>query len=153
MTRALAGAGPGRAVAVRWTRYVSRVLAALCGTAEVLPVPLSGRFPELASVRWRRGGLPPRVGGWCLGTATVSGITVGRTVWLAPGVAWEPGLLLHEARHAQQWAADWAFPMRYILESLTRGYRANRYEVDARDFSALRLAGAGHAGSPLAQDS
>ena len=123
------------------------------GTAVALPAHVADRYPELRDIRWRRGGLPPCIGGWCLGTATVSGITLGRTVWLAPSAPWSPDLLLHEARHVAQWAGDWLFPMRYILESLTRGYGANRFEVDARDFSARRLAGAGHAGSPLAQDS
>ena len=135
------------------TPYVSGVIAALLGTTDALPSQVARAYPELASVRWRRGGLPPRLGGWCLGAATVSGIALGRTVWLAPGTPWDPELLLHEARHVQQWAAGWTFPLRYILESLTRGYWANRFEVDARDFAAQRLAGADHAGSPLAQDS
>ena len=112
----------------------------LLGAPDAAPPELIERFPELAAVRWRRGGLPPRIGGWCLGAATVSGITLGRTVWLAPEVPWDAALCLHEARHVHQWGADPFFPMRYILESFRRGYQANRYEVDARQFAARRLA-------------
>lgn len=104
-----------------------------------LPDPLARRFPELRAVRWRVGGLPPRVGGWCLGRATVTGITLGRTVFLAPGAEWEPALLLHELRHVEQFSAVRAFPLRYVLESLRRGYRANRFERDADAFAAARL--------------
>jgi hypothetical protein len=104
-----------------------------------LPAPLLARFPELTRARWRRGGLLLRVGGWCLGTRTVAGITVGRTVWLAPHVPLHPELLLHELRHVHQFAASRLFPLRYIWESLRRGYRANRYEADAIAFARQRL--------------
>lgn len=115
-------------------------MAVLFGVPTEIPSALVARYPELARVRWRRGGLPPRVGGWCLGVATVSGITLGRTVWLAPGVPWDAELCLHEARHVHQWGAVPLFPLRYILESFRQGYQANRYEVDAREFAARRLA-------------
>ncbi|MBI3792830.1 MAG: hypothetical protein HY275_18385 [Gemmatimonadetes bacterium] len=124
----------------------------LLGRPDALPPALAAAWPELAGVRWRRGGLPPRVGGWCLGVATVTGITLGRTVWLAPGAPWDPELLLHEARHVHQWAEDVLFPARYILESLRRGYRGNRYEVDARQFAARRLAAPDRAGPPLVKE-
>lgn len=112
----------------------------LFGVSDTVPRELIDRYPELGHVRWRRGGLPPRIGGWCLGRATVAGITLGRTVWLAPRVPWDAELCLHEARHVHQWGSDVLFPMRYILESFRRGYAANRYEVDARQFAARRLA-------------
>ena len=80
-----------------------------------------------------------RVGGWCLGTATVAGITLWRTVWLAPRVPLEPTLLLHELRHVHQFGASRLFPLRYVMESLRRGYRHNRYEVDATAFAVRRL--------------
>lgn len=124
----------------------------LLGVPDAMPATLSARFPELAGVRWRRGGLPPRVGGWCLGAATVTGITLGRTVWLAPDAPWDAELCLHEARHVQQWQADRLFPVRYILESARRGYRRNRYEVDARAFAAGRLRAPEAASPPLPQD-
>lgn len=124
-------------------RLVARVRSALAGPligeAVALPENLAEQWPELRAVRWRRGGLPLRVGGWCLGAASVQGITLWRTVFLAPGAAWEPALLLHEHRHVEQFASSVAFPFLYIWESLTRGYACNRFEADADAWAAVRL--------------
>jgi hypothetical protein len=106
-----------------------------------LPASLLERYPDLAHARWRRGGLPVRIGGWFLGRATVSGITLGRTVWIAPGVSLAPELLLHELRHVHQFAEDRAFPLRYVWRSLRHGYLRNPYEADARQFAASRVDG------------
>ena len=122
-------------------RVTSALWRGLVGARMALPAPLIARYPELAGARWRRGGLAVRVGGWCLGRASVSGITLGRTVWLAPGVPLEPELLLHELRHVHQFAADRAFPLRYVWRSLRHGYLGNPYEADARQFAASRLDG------------
>ena len=35
------------------------------------------------------------------------------------------------------------FPQRYVWESLRRGYTANRFEVDARRYAAVRLRDSG----------
>jgi hypothetical protein len=48
-------------------------------------------------------------------------------------------LLLHEARHVQQFEASLTFPILYLWESLRRGYVRNRFEVDARAYAAARL--------------
>jgi hypothetical protein len=80
-----------------------------------------------------------RVGGWCLGQKTVSAITLWRTIWLAPGEALSVELLLHEARHVQQFEASAAFPILYLWESVRRGYVRNRFEVDARAYAMTRL--------------
>ena len=104
-----------------------------------LPPALLGAYPELAAARFRRGGLFVRIGGWCLGTRSVAGITLWRTVWLAPYARLDPGLLLHELAHVHQFGASRWFPFRYALESLRRGYRANRYEVEATAYAARRL--------------
>lgn len=114
---------------------------ALVGTRTTLPSSLLERYPELAQARWRSGGLPVRIGGWCLGRASVSGITLGRTVWLAPGVSFAPELLLHELRHVHQFASDRAFALRYVWRSLRHGYLRNPYEADARQFAASRVDG------------
>jgi hypothetical protein len=135
----------------RWRRRrVSRIgavldalAAALVGRAATPPADLVARFPELAEVRWRRGGLPLRIGGWCLGQRTVAGITLWRTVFLAEGIGWPPALLLHEFAHVRQFARDAAFPVRYCLESLRRGYAANRYEREADAHAARALAAVG----------
>ena len=112
---------------------------AVTGRAAAVPSALLAAYPELGTIRWRRGGLPPRVGGWFLGHRTVAGITIGRTVWLAPDAPWNPGLLLHELRHAEQFGADRLFPLRYVWASLTRGYHRNPYEQDAVAFAGQRL--------------
>ena len=92
--------------------------------------------------RVRRGGLLPRLGGWCLGRRSVSGITLWRTIWLAPEAPWTAELLLHELRHVQQFHEHASFPLRYIWESVRHGYRQNRYEVDARAYAARRVSAA-----------
>lgn len=105
-----------------------------------LPRELLDAYPELAEARFRRGGLPPRVGGWALGQRTVAAITLWRTVFVAPRVPLDPALLLHELRHVHHFQASAAFPAHYIWESLRRGYHGNRYETDADQYADARLA-------------
>jgi hypothetical protein len=117
----------------------TRMKAALLGERIELPAELRDRFPELDAARWRRGGLFVRVGGWCLGTSTVAGITLWRNVWLAPGVDLHPHLLLHELRHVHQFGERWLFPLQYVWQSLRHGYRHNRFETDAEHFAHQRV--------------
>ena len=133
---ALRGRHRGRVV-----RAMSVPWRGLVGVRMSLPTALLERYPELAHARWRRGGLFVRIGGWCLGRATVAGITLGRTVWLSPRAGLEPELLLHELRHVHQFAADRVFPLRYVWRSLRHGYAQNPYEADARQFAASRVTG------------
>ncbi len=119
----------------------------LAGRPASLPPELLARFPELRAARYRRGGLPPRVGGWALGLRTVAGITLWRTVFLAPDAPMAAELLLHELRHVQQFGASRTFPFRYLWESARRGYSRNRFELDARAWAAARL-GAASSSSP-----
>jgi hypothetical protein len=118
---------------------IGRIRAALIGEPEVLGRELVTRYPEFARLRLRRGGLPPRVGGWALGRATVAAITLRRWVFLAPDVPARPPLLLHELRHVEQFEASPLFPIRYLWASLRHGYQNNPFEADARDYSARRL--------------
>ena len=115
-------------------------MEALLGRPVDLPPQLMDTYPELRAAKYRLGGLPLRIGGWSLGAATVSGITLWRTIWLVPDVALEAELLLHEIRHVQQFEASVSFPLQYVWESLRRGYHANRFEVDARRYASARLA-------------
>jgi hypothetical protein len=126
-------------VAATLTRAVRRAASAAAGVRTELPADLIARYPELRAARWRRGGLPVRVGGWCLGQATVSAITLWHTIWLAPDMTPSAELLLHELRHVHQFEASATFPLRYLWESVTRGYVGNRFEVDARRYAASRL--------------
>ena len=118
---------------------LERLVAPLIGNLIELPEGLAARHPELERIRLRRGGLPVRVGGWALGQRTVAAITLWRTVFVAPGVALDAELLLHELRHVHQFEASAAFPIRYLWESVRRGYRANRYEADAITYAAAQL--------------
>jgi outer membrane protein TolC len=115
------------------------LLAAVIGVPLELPESLLGRYPELREARYRRGGLLPRVGGWGLGQRTVAAITLWRTVFLAPHTRLDPELLLHELRHVHQFRASGAFPLRYLWESLRRGYHSNQYEADAQAYAARRV--------------
>ena len=118
---------------------LAALTTALIGRPCTLPPDLVGRYPELATARWRVGGLPPRVGGWCLGRRTVSAITLWRVVFLAPGTRPSAELLLHELAHVHQFACAPSFPLRYLWESIRRGYTMNRFEVAARRFAADRV--------------
>jgi hypothetical protein len=114
----------------------------LFGEPITLPAGLAARFPELSDARWRRGGLALRIGGWCLGSASVTGITLWRTVFLHRHAALDPEFLLHEVRHVHQFQGDRTFPLRYLWGTLRHGYSNNPYEADARAFAARRLTGA-----------
>lgn len=118
---------------------VDETLTALLGRTAPLPAALVARYPELAAIRLRTGGLPPRVAGWFLGRRTVSAITLWRTVFAAPDARLDAELLLHELRHVHQFQGSSAFPILYLWESLRRGYHDNRYEADARTFAAHRV--------------
>jgi hypothetical protein len=122
-------------------RVLRTIFGAIVGHRMTLPPELLARYPELAEAHWRRGGLPVRVGGWCLGRATVAGFTFGRTIWIAPRARLAPELLLHELRHVHQFASDRAFPLRYVWRSLRHGYAQNPYEADANQFAASRVTG------------
>ena len=115
------------------------LVAPLIGRPTTLPRELLDRYPELTAARWRRGGLPVRVGGWCLGQRAVSAITLWHTIWLDTESSPSEELLLHEIRHVAQFEASAAFPLLYLWESLRRGYVRNRFEVDARAYAAARV--------------
>jgi hypothetical protein len=119
--------------------YLTKVTEAVLGKSIQLPDDLVVSWPELIELRYRRGGLPLRVGGFFLGQATVAAITLGKTIFLAPRTRLDPELLLHEYRHVQQFSERKSFPLHYIWESLRRGYHANRFEADARHYAARRL--------------
>lgn len=52
----------------------------------------------------------------------------------------DPELLLHEYFHVvRQWRTGYLTRWRYLTESVRRGYWANRYEREAREFTAAAL--------------
>lgn len=120
--------------------YLTRIGRALIGESMHMPEELVREYPELAEMRLRRGGIPPRIAGWFLGRPSVAAITLWRTIFFGARTAPDVPLLLHELRHVEQFRERRSFPLRYIWESIRRGYHFNRYEVDARTYAARRLA-------------
>ena len=118
---------------------VATIVEALIGRRCVLPAALVARFPELASVHWRRGGIPVYVAGWFLRQRSAAAVTLWQAVFLDPKIGLDAELLLHELRHVRQFEATPAFPVLYLWESLRRGYFDNRFEADARAYAARRL--------------
>ena len=117
----------------------ARLVAAVIGERIELPPDLVRAYPELSDARYRRGGIPVRMGGWALGINTAAAITLRRTIFLAPATPITAELLLHELRHVHQFLEHWAFPVSYLWQSIRYGYSRNAYEVDARRYSASRL--------------
>lgn len=120
--------------------YLTAVSTELFGKSVELPDGMLEQWPELAQLRCRRGGFPLRIGGWLLGQSTVAAVTLGRTIFLARRTRLDPELLLHELKHVHQFAESKTFPLHYIWESLRRGYHMNRFEVDAREYAAVKVA-------------
>lgn len=120
-------------------RIRDRALVPLIGAPIELPAALLADYPDLGEVRWRRGGIFVRIGGWALLQPTVAAVTLWRTVFLAPAAPWDPALLLHELRHVHHFRSSAAFPLHYVWESLRRGYSNNPYEADANEFAGRRL--------------
>ncbi|HEY8851280.1 MAG TPA: DUF4157 domain-containing protein [Gemmatimonadaceae bacterium] len=118
----------------------ARLVRAIAGRRIDLPPALTDVYPDLADVRYRSGGLPARIGGWALGTRSAAAITLWNTVFIAPATPLSAGLLLHELRHVHQFLERKTFPLSYLWQSLRYGYARNAYEIDARRYSALRLA-------------
>ncbi len=127
---------------------LTRLCAAVVGRPLTLAPALLALHPELSEARWRAGGLPLRVGGWCLGQSSVAGITLWRTVFLADPSHASPALLLHELAHVRQFARQRTFPLRYCWESLRRGYTRNCYETEADAFAQASTVAAAARPSP-----
>ena len=117
----------------------SRLVRALIGERIDLPEDMIRRYPDLAQAKYRRGGLPVRIGGWSLGISTAAAITLWRTVFVAPATVLDAELLLHELRHVHQFLEHKAFPVSYLWQSIRYGYTRNAYEIDARRYSASRF--------------
>ncbi len=120
---------------LRMSAWVNLVRRIAIGESLGLPEELVVAYPVLGEARWREGGVALRVGGWLLGQRTVSGITLGSTIFLADARRSSLRLLLHELGHVRQFQRDKAFPMRYLWESIRHGYSRNRYEADADQFA------------------
>jgi hypothetical protein len=120
--------------------FGARLLTAIAGQRIELPPVYTDVYPELADAKYRRGGLPARIAGWALGTSSAAAITLWNTVFIAPATPISAELLLHELRHVHQFLERKTFPLSYLWQSLRYGYSRNAYEIDARRYSALRLA-------------
>jgi hypothetical protein len=112
-----------------------RIAVGIAGARCEVPAVLVERHPQLAGIRIRRGGILPRASGWLIGRPGVAAVTLWRTVWLAAREPASEDLLLHEFCHVTQFQADRLFPFRYVVETLRRGYGANRFEQAARAYA------------------
>ena len=119
---------------------VQGLVGAVFGEQLELPKAIVLRYPELSDASYRRGGLPLRIAGWALGTSSAAAITLWRTVFIARDTPLSAALLLHELRHVHQFLERRTFPFSYLWQSIRYGYSRNAYEVDARMYSARRLA-------------
>lgn len=119
--------GADRAVSL-----LEAVLRPVLGRRVEPPPELAGEVPE--RVIFREGRLVPAIGG-VLGRmkGPAAAVTLRRTIVVHPGAELSRRLLVHELAHVRQWEEDRLFPFRYALESLRRGYRDNRYELEARE--------------------
>ena len=126
-----------RANRKRFLDFAVRLRTELVGDPLLVPPSLDGAIPPTARIRLRRGGLPPRMAGWCLGQRGVAAVTLWHTVWVGARTTLSAELLLHEFCHVQQFEADRAFPLRYVWECLVRGYAQNRFEIEARHFARV----------------
>lgn len=120
--------------------FGARIVSAVAGRKIEIPYALTDLYPELGEVRYRSGGLPVRIAGWALGRSSAEAITLWRTVFLRPSARINAELLLHELRHVHQFSERKTFPLSYLWQSIRYGYSHNAYEIDARRYSALRLA-------------
>ncbi len=107
-------------------RLVDRVLGPEVPAGELPGEPL----PAGVTVRRNRwipaiGGVTGRMGGHA------AAVTLGATILVHPEVDVDAGLLAHELVHVGQWRSDRLFAARYVAEWMRRGYRQNRYEVEA----------------------
>lgn len=83
----------------------------------------------------RRGRWIPLVGGWLSGhRQPAAAVALGRTIVVHPDVRLTQRLLRHELAHVRQWRErPLTFPLHYTLQHMRYGYRANPYEVEARE--------------------
>lgn len=105
---------------------------------EVMP-PI--RVPPRVSVRRSR--LVAALGGRLAGMGRhAAAVTLGRTIVMHPDATPTARLVRHELAHVRQWERHpVTFPLRYIWNHLRFGYRANPYEVEAREAESPHLGG------------
>ncbi len=120
--------------------FGARLFSAIVGQRIEIPYALTDLYPELVDASYRRGGLPVKIAGWALGTGSAEAITLWRTVFIEPRTPLSAELLLHELRHVHQFSEKKSFPLSYLWQSVRHGYSRNAYEIDARKYSASRLA-------------
>jgi len=100
---------------------------------------LAGRtvaVPDLpAGVAVVRGRWIPELGGRLCGMrGPAAAVTLGSTIVVHPCVDLSSGLLRHELAHVRQWREQpLTFPLVYVWHHFRHGYRANPFEIEARN--------------------
>lgn len=97
--------------------------------------PLASPVPLPPGVALRCGRVIPAIGGRLAGMGRhAAAVTLGRTIVVHPTVRPDARLLRHELAHVRQWRRHrWTFPLRYVWNHVRYGYRANPFEVEARN--------------------
>jgi hypothetical protein len=101
----------------------------LAGSPIASPIPLPDGV-ALVQGRWI-----PWIGGLFTGSfRSAAAVTLGDTIVVNPSVVASASLVRHELEHVRQWREDgFMFPIRYAMQYARHGYRANPYEVAARN--------------------
>jgi hypothetical protein len=108
---------------------LGRLVGSLMGTRIAPPLAVPDEV-VIRTGRWI-----PTIGGWLSGHAgPAAAVALGRTIVVHPGVVLTQRLLRHELAHVRQWQErPLTFPLRYTWQHMRHGYRANPYEVEARE--------------------
>lgn len=98
----------------------------------------SNKKIEIGAVTIKEGSFRARVAAFCLGVNNVA-FTLGKTIYLHNATRHEFLLderwVKHELKHVEQFGQHGYLPFicKYVVETLRRGYRNNKYEVEARE--------------------
>ncbi|MBX3240057.1 MAG: DUF4157 domain-containing protein [Chitinophagaceae bacterium] len=96
----------------------------------------------MAGIQIKERSFKARVAAFCLGVNNVA-FTLGKTIYLYNATRQEflmdERWVKHELKHVEQFRQHgfWGFVIKYSVETLRRGYRNNKYEIEARDAEKL----------------
>jgi hypothetical protein len=127
-----AGITSQRSAGLMIGRLFGRPIPAPVALRQALPAGLREELDE--SVVLRAGRWVPRIGGILAGSRyPAAAVTLGRNVIVHPDARLTARLVRHELEHVRQWQRrPVTFPLHYAWLYLRHGYRANPYEVAAR---------------------
>jgi hypothetical protein len=122
-------------------RLLGRRIRAPAAVKDGLPAGPRRELDE--HVVLRTGRWIPRIGGILAGSRyPAAAVTLGGTIVVHPDAALTARLVRHELEHVRQWRRNpLTFPLHYAWLYLRHGYRANPYEVAARQAESETMEG------------